>query len=163
MNAARFARVVCCFAALMIVSGCGGDAPKDAPTLFPVSGKVTYKGAPVEGATVSFSSPKSPRVATGQTDAQGVYKLTTKSSNDGAVEGEHVVTIRKVVAAAGATQMTPEDYAKMMSGNKTGAPPIQVDNSNGGLPAKYADGATSGLKRTVVAGDDNTFDIELTD
>jgi hypothetical protein len=126
--------------------------------MVPVSGKVIYKGQPVEGAVVTFMSEAAPRTATGKTDAAGAFKLTTYDTNDGAVAGEHKVSISKAAAGGDAKPMSPEDYAKFMSGS--GGKPPQQEVSDA-IPAKYASPETSGLTRTVVDGDVNEFTFEL--
>ena len=157
-------------ATLVLVSpclvGCGGSG-SDRPELVPVKGTVTFKDSPVEGATVTFFNANSPRSASGITDAAGKFQLTTFDTNDGAVPGEHTVTISKVEASADAPMsggMSPEQIqAKMKE---------QVDRMKGNLtesaakttlPAKYADPKTSGETRTVVKGDANDFKFQLTD
>lgn len=145
--------------------GCGGDSGR--PDLEPVRGTVTFKGSPVEGATVTFFNEKSPRSAQGRTDSSGKFQLTTFDTNDGAVVGEHVVTISKVEAAAeGAMSsgMSPDqimekmkEQTDKMKGNLTESVPKAT------LPGKYADVKTSGEKRTVVENDANDFKFELTE
>jgi hypothetical protein len=148
--------IACLTLIAFVVVGCG-KGPKR-PDVARVSGVVKFDGKPVEGATITFSNNKSPRIATGMTDASGTYQLTTFSTNDGAIPGEHVVTISKFDQPAG-TATSPEDYAKMMQGKKGNvAPP---GKAKGSLPAEYADPGKSGLKRTVVLGESNTFDFDL--
>jgi hypothetical protein len=145
--------------------GCGSPT---GPKIIPVSGTVKYKDAPVVGATVSFSTATSARTAIGITDANGKFKLTTINSNDGAVAGEHDVSITKAPPKEGSAPTivgtgTPEDYMKMMEGSKTGAPPGTQGKGKGDIPSKYSNAARSGLKRTVVAGEQNDFLFELVD
>jgi hypothetical protein len=151
----------CAFGLLL---GCGGGAPKLAVTK--VSGTITYKGAPVDDALVTFATEKSPRTAVGVTDAQGKFKLTTINTDDGAVPGDHAITIVKR-GKPGASQplpQTPEDYLKIVEkqgkGN-TQPPTIKTDDKS--IPAKYKDPSTSGLKRTVVEGEANDFTIDLSE
>src|SRR5438477_9396857 len=59
-----------------------------------VSGKVTYKDQPVEGATVSFIPEGDSRPATAITAADGSYHLTTLDSA-GAIPGQYIVVVRK--------------------------------------------------------------------
>jgi len=146
--------------------GCGGGA-SDKPELVPVKGTVQFKGTAVEGATVTFANANAPRSASGITDASGKFQLSMFDTNDGAVPGEHTVTISKVEAASDATMapgMSPDQIrehmnkqAEKMKGNLTESAPKTT------LPAKYADVKTSGETRTVVKGDVNDFKFELTE
>ncbi len=133
----------------LVAVGCGGGA-SDKPKVAAVSGTVTYKGQPVEGADVSFWKEGAPRAATGKTDAKGNFQLTTFDPNDGAIIGNHTVTVVKVAAAA------TMNAADMASGT-TKAPEVKDP-----LPAKYADAKTSPLKSEVKAGP-NSPKLELVD
>lgn len=64
------------------------------PTLYPVTGKVTVKGAPAVGATVMFFPTKgaSTSPSTGVCDETGAFTLTT-GTGTGAPAGDYVVTI----------------------------------------------------------------------
>ena len=73
--------------------GCGGES---LPKRVPVSGSVTYKGKAVEGATVGFLCEGAPRMASGITDKDGKFTLTTYEPNDGAIPGKHTVTVTKM-------------------------------------------------------------------
>src|SRR5690606_32888601 len=79
----------------VLALGCGGGEVEPPAPVFPVSGKVTYKGQPVAGADITFHHESGDRSAFGRTNDEGEYKLTTFSSNDGAIEGRHGVTIIK--------------------------------------------------------------------
>lgn len=132
----------------------------------PVSGSVKYKGQPVDHALVSFATEKSPRTAVGMTDAKGEFKLTTINTNDGAIVGDHVITIVKA-PPPGAMQSkmeSPQDYTKFMQqqGGKNTKPPGPGAGDNS-IPGKYGNPTSSGLKRTVVAGESNVFNFDLTD
>jgi len=129
------------------VAGCSGGDDKAPPT-GQVTGKVTYKGSPVAGATVSFSTPNAPGLGIGTTDAQGGYQLRT-GALEGAVIGDHVVLVTKIAKA-------DVDYNKAMGIGGEAVPPKNE------LPSKYADPKTSPLKFTVKAGK-NDFPIELSD
>jgi hypothetical protein len=88
---------VCLLASLVgftLLSGCNG------PTMAPVRGRVTFKGKPVKEAAVVFSpvgksaddnEPGKP--ATGFSDADGGYVLSTYKPLDGALVGKHRVTV----------------------------------------------------------------------
>jgi hypothetical protein len=75
--------------ALFAASGCSGRGP------VPVSGVVTVEGGgPLAEVNVTFLpiSGKG-RPATGQTDSEGYFQLTTYQPDDGALPGEYKVTI----------------------------------------------------------------------
>ncbi|MCG6156417.1 carboxypeptidase-like regulatory domain-containing protein [Rubinisphaera margarita] len=65
-----------------------------------VSGTVTLDGQPLEGATVTFI-PAEGRSSTGVTDASGNYTLKYSADRDGAVPGQHQVTITTERALSG--------------------------------------------------------------
>ena len=148
-----------------VLTGCGGGA--DRPAMVPVSGTVNYNGSPVEGATVTFAAGTSARSSSGVSDSSGKFKLTTFDSNDGAPVGEYVVTIAKFDAEAGtdtAAGSSPEKMKEMMDKQKALMSGQTVaDKPKAKLPAKYADGKTSGETRKVVAGEANDFTFTLTD
>jgi hypothetical protein len=85
----------------------------------PVKGTVTFQGSPLAEADVAFT-PTGGRPATGRTDAAGRFTLTTFRTNDGAMTGEHIVTVCKHVKkdpnATGAyfdyLQVTPEKFGR---------------------------------------------------
>jgi hypothetical protein len=77
----------------LLLAGCSGS---DRPPLAKVSGIVTLDKTPVEGAAVMFMPVAGGRPAQGLTDAQGKFTLTTFDDGDGAILGEHKVTVTKV-------------------------------------------------------------------
>lgn len=124
-----------------LAAGCGGEGV--APTA-EVTGTVTYKGAPLENVNVVFT-PANGRPATGTTDAEGKFTLSTFASDDGAVPGEHRVAITS-------TAIPP------MPGTPEAAKPQKKL-----FPARYSDPAKSGLTAAVKEGEANEFKFELTD
>jgi hypothetical protein len=74
-------------AALAVLAGCDRG-----PTLVPVTGKVLYKGKPLEFGSVMFQ-PSSGQPAVGEIHADGTFTLSTFGPNDGAVVGSHKVRI----------------------------------------------------------------------
>jgi hypothetical protein len=136
-----------------LFAGCGGgsSAPKDRPATTKVSGKVIFKGQPLEGATVSLMSPTGGPAAMGLTDASGGYKLTTFEKDDGAVPGDYKVTIRKMdKAAASGVSMDDPNY----NPNAVEVPPRSL------IPEKYGDQLKSGLTATI--GKDAKSDLNFT-
>jgi hypothetical protein len=93
--------------------GCGGKGK-----LVPVEGLVKLDGKPVAGATVCFLPDGEGRSANGLTGSDGVFRLTTLTTGDGAAPGSYKVLITKeaLVDSAGKTidPADPQYYAKMM-------------------------------------------------
>ncbi|MCA9203998.1 MAG: carboxypeptidase regulatory-like domain-containing protein [Planctomycetales bacterium] len=132
----------------MVIVGCGGSPPK--PSTVPVTGTVTYKGQPVEGAAVNFYVDGSPAPSSATTDASGKFALSSFGDKEGAPIGSATVTVTKIQGGAGADPDNPGASAS------AGEP----KNS---LPDKYASTMTSPLQFEVKSGDANDFPIDLTD
>lgn len=79
----------------LTAAGCAGKY-----TPVKVSGVVTLDGKPIEGATVYFyaiGDDKEGRQATGATDKNGEFYLSTLKDGDGALRREYKVVIQKYV------------------------------------------------------------------
>jgi hypothetical protein len=74
--------------ALLAACGCSSSS---GPKLAPVSGVVRYKGQPIKDIAVVFHAPEG-LLASGITDAEGKFQLSTISPGDGAPVGEQQVT-----------------------------------------------------------------------
>ena len=126
----------------------------------PVSGTVTYQGKPVEGANVIFA-PEAPaaRSASGTTEADGRFQLTTLQPDDGALCGKYKVAISKVQVANAMTaeEMTSAEARKKFE--KNGGPPKLDVKSE--LPEDYQDAASSGLTAEVTDSGANDFTFDL--
>lgn len=124
---------------MLLISGCGGS-PYD---LAPVTGTVTLDGKPFIWGSVMFapinttsSETKSGKPAFSMLDSEGRFELTTYNENDGAIVGDHRVTVFCV-----------------------------QDGPNGPSPTSFPTFrrmAIRGDAMKVVAGEDNQFAIELT-
>ena len=136
-----------------VLAGCEG-----ATKLYPASGTVTYRGQAVDGATVTFRCEEANAIATGTTDAQGRFELTTYKSGKGAVAGKHKVTVTKMSAPSGAASGS----LSMEEAMKQPGPQAQAEPKHL-LPQKYADPARPALEFTVSAEGPNDFQIDLTD
>lgn len=134
---------------LALLVGCNS---KSVTGTVPVAGKVTYKGAPVEGAIITFVPEGSGRPATATTVAGGVFSLTTVDAS-GAMPGKYKVIVDKVDYGAGAT-LSMEAAASGIGaeGNATRA-----------LPAKYAEAASTPLAIEVPSGGKKDIDLALVD
>jgi len=120
---------------------------------------VTYRNQPVEGAVVTFQSEEAKVTATGRTDAQGRFELSTfygGKSAKGAPAGKYKVTVTKEeVSGGGGGDASMEAALKQASAGP--ATPKNV------LPPKYANVATSNLAFTVESSGKNDFQIQLSD
>jgi hypothetical protein len=74
---------------VLFFTGCGGKGPKTAR----VSGTVTMSGKPLPKVGVTFLPTKKGPAATGVTNENGEFTLTTTRKGDGAVLGKHKVTV----------------------------------------------------------------------
>lgn len=153
--------------ALLLVIGCsdGGVGGGDRKSVYPVKGKITMNGAPVAGATVTFSPQSEQPVAYGRTNSSGEYALTTYDANDGAAEGEYVVLVSKSVSASSSESSGQSMHDAMTAGASGGGAhgggSGQAEESGSLLPEKYSSQADSGLKATVSSSGDNNFDFDL--
>ena len=73
---------------LLLAAGCGGRGKP-----VKVAGVVTLDDKPLAGATVTFAPVGGGRAASGRTDSDGNFRLTTFRSDDGALPGEYKVLV----------------------------------------------------------------------
>lgn len=160
---------------ILVTTGCSGTEKG----LAKATGQVIYKGKPVEGANVTFLAPDGARQASGVTDEEGRFSLSTYSYKDGATIGSNTVVISKVKvdapseASASAlngpppatgTETVVASYVSQMDPSKQRKGTAQSDNSSEHLiPAKYANPKTTPLKAEVTQGGPNQFVFELAD
>ena len=150
--------ITVCGIALVVASlaGCGQNA-----SLFRVIGTVRHKGQPVEGAIVTFRCEEQSKIATGTTDMEGRFELTTYSAGKGAVAGKHKVTVTKFSAPAGvSTVSTMEEMVVAANKPKSAS---SSDTPANQLPKRYENVETSLLEFEVASSGTNDFKIELTD
>lgn len=142
----------------LLLSGCSDGA---GVKTVKASGVVIYKGQPVADANVAFLGDGTTRPAIALTDEEGMFVLTTVRSGDGAVVGNHMVTVSKTVeppTKAGATgSLSMEDAAKAAQETPADTKILYL------VPEKYSLPATSGLKFEVKDGAENYFEIKLED
>jgi len=139
---------------LVLVFGCGTKVNPNAPAT--VSGKVTYKGAPVTAGTVDFHPAGSKGTISGPIKSDGMYTARDLPT------GEMVVTVNTEMANP--NRKTPS-YGGGKGKSPIAAPPGPPPTGGGEyvkIPAKYANPKTSGLTVTLNAGQ-NTKDIDLAD
>ena len=100
-------------AALSPCWGCGGSAARTMTTL-PVKGKVTYKGQPLVRGTVLFEPDGAGREARGEIKTDGTFVLSTHKEGDGAVPGNHRVSITGGTGKASSAKI-PGKYGSLGS------------------------------------------------
>jgi hypothetical protein len=115
------------------LSGCSSGGPK----LAPAGGIVRYKGKPMKDIAVVLHAEQG-LMASGITDAEGRFQLSTLAPGDGAPLGEHKVTL---------VYKDPTENVN---------PPPST------IPLRYRQAETSGLT-AVVENKKNDFTFELTD
>jgi hypothetical protein len=92
-------------ALLPLAAGCG-----QAKTV-KVAGVVTLDGKPLGGATVTFTPVGDGRPASGRTDTDGSFRLTTFRSDDGALPGEYkVLVVVEKEAEEGLVGRNPDSF-----------------------------------------------------
>jgi len=133
--------------------GCGGSDP-DRPKLGKVTGTVTYKGKPLTKGTVTFTpisgkGEGGDQIASGEIQSDGTYSLTTFDTDDGAVLGQHAVTVRSGEEIVSGKPATPGG-------------PIEYKLPKSSIPKKYESVGSTPLKYTVEPGG-KTIDLELKD
>ncbi|HEY7312633.1 MAG TPA: carboxypeptidase-like regulatory domain-containing protein [Gemmataceae bacterium] len=125
-----------------------------------VKGRVTLDGQPVVGATVLFvpEPGNAARPASGLTDSDGNFRLTTYRSDDGAVPGAYRIVVRK-------TKSFPEPDPKHTGKNKPRErlPRIAARKEEKPfLPPIYGDPAKTPLRCTVPAADVVSLELSST-
>jgi len=141
-----------------------GKAADNRPARVPVTVTVMYRGAPVEGATVTLHpAAQDGKPAFATTDSQGHAVLGTFEVSGGALPGDYAVTVVKAEQASGGATPADEGGSMPAVGPDGTPPPAQPSGPRHLLPAKYADVNTSGLRKTINATGNNDFTLELVD
>ena len=164
-----------CSAAFSLVIGMGGCGTNPSkPPLGRVHGRVTYNGKPLTNGSVMFTpvaggkGGATGQVAAGQLGSDGSYTLTTFEEGDGAILGQHVVTVEaregnvaelNLPATPGAK---PKPSFKVASGRRVGVGKVPYISPKALIPRKYMDPESSPFRHTVEPGD-NRVDLELID
>jgi hypothetical protein len=165
----RRSLAVVAVAGAIVMTSCGTD--DGLGKRFPVSGKVTYNGNPLEKGDISFV-PDDPKGvgATGLIE-NGSYTLSTGGNNDGAQAGKYKVTVTSkedVSAKAKADFEKARASAKNTAGTENLAVvPKQFAVKAGAqakslIPVGYGDVRSTNLSAEVKA-ESNTFDFKLSD
>ncbi len=166
----QYMRLAVAFLSFSVVTGCG-DSPTGSGKqveVHQVSGSLTFSGAPLADATISFFPLQNGTpTAMGRSDSTGNYTLTTYNAEDGAAAGDYVVLISKFVAPASSADGTDpghsDDPYADSNDNSHAAGGSKKSGSSGGslIPDRYGAKEASPLKATVEAGAENKFDFVL--
>jgi hypothetical protein len=131
-------------ACLVGLTGCSNVKLEKA---VPVEGVLKYQGKPLEGYHVTFQPIEKDRQgASGDTDANGAFKMGTNKPGDGAAAGKHKVGVTFN------SQVTEGEPGKEVF--KTVTPKVK-------LPAKFEDPNTSGVEVDIPADGTKSLEIEL--
>ncbi|MCC6508174.1 MAG: carboxypeptidase regulatory-like domain-containing protein [Pirellulaceae bacterium] len=133
--------------------GCGtGSGP------IPVKGKVLLDGKPLPDASISFVPQQEGRQATGTTDAEGQFVLSTIDPRDGAMPGKYKVTISQNLPVEETPTGLSADEA-MLAAAKAAAKP-KAKSSGPQLPEDYTRLDRTPLSQEIPAAGDVVFDIK---
>jgi hypothetical protein len=134
------------------LSGCGESS---LPGLYPVKGKILYKGEPIGEVGISFRPAvqvPGARSATAISADDGTFVLRTLKPDDGAYPGEYKIVLTKIVLSA-----SPEVFkVKILD------PKWEYTGTNI-FPPKYQDPAKTDLSFTVEKKKNNYVEINITE
>ncbi|HBE66912.1 MAG TPA: hypothetical protein DDW52_02055 [Planctomycetaceae bacterium] len=131
----------------------------------PVSGTVTVDGTAMEGVMVVYTPAdgSTGRAASGRTDAEGKYTLTTEINGDGAIPGEYKIAVTKHENAEDdlPKEVDPDDPDSL--DNIYGELDTSKDEkSKNMIHAQYENPLGSGLSATVTDDESkNVFDFDV--
>lgn len=129
----------------LFVFACVLGCDANGPTTYSVEGKVIFRDrSPVELGVIEFrlvNDSEQRITARGKIEADGSFRLSTFSTNDGALPGVHQVVVQQLVISEGI---------------------ILKDHKHGRrVPKKYADYATTDLTATVEPIESNHLEVVL--
>jgi hypothetical protein len=165
--------LLACLASCCLI-GCGGESGQ--VPVARTSGVVTYQGKPVENADVIFVPEGVSRTASGRTNANGEFTMSTYNTDDGAIVASNAILVIKESATSSSA---PPDMSKIGNDEEAGKKAIaeyqqkmtssqmnaktKKELGPSAIPRKYSDLKSTPLKRSVVAGEKNHFKIDLAD
>ena len=140
------------------MTGCGEPGIGSVP----VTGTVKVDGKPMSGVTVVFNPAGSGRAASGLTDAEGKYKLTTIVSGDGALPGSYKIAVSRHENPADdlPKNVDPND-AKSLDAIYSKVDTRKVVKSKNLIAAQFENALGSGLVAEVNASGENNFNFDV--
>lgn len=134
--------VLCCLLVLGAATGCGERGPQMAP----VKGKVVHKGQPLKFGGVIFQPLNKGAIAHGEIQPDGTFTLYTHVEGDGAIVGQHLVSVTCYEGQNSDTGGNPDKERTL--GRLL-------------IPEKFTNCESSGLKAEVKADTPNEFTFDL--
>lgn len=155
-----YAKVIMMLCLAWTLPSCGQG---DKPTLYPVQGKVMFKGQPAEGATVLFQREDAPAtkdlpyVPTGTADKEGHFALETEDVGYGAPAGRYKVLIQWRVKA----EENSELQANAKKGRRSRVVPDKPDGAPDRLLGRFMKADKALIKVEVKPGENTLepFDV----
>jgi hypothetical protein len=171
------AAALLCSGVAVTLGGCGSSGIRVAPT----EGVVLLDDKPLAGVSVVFRQAGLSMVASGKTDAEGRFQLSTYGNFDGAPVGECVATVaaidmdfttvgqevplpdnssiadpdERAAANRGARGERMKKLKEIVAERQRKNPPVKI-------PLRYSNPETSNLKFTILPSVKNKFQIALT-
>jgi hypothetical protein len=139
---------IICFLLASALAGCDGSRTS------PVAGLVLLDGKPLAGASVQFIAQGKGRDATGETDKNGEFNMSTFKPRDGVVPGAYKVVISPPVGTADPTKYATADEA-MAAASKP-----QPKSTGPAFPEKYARPDQTPLTQEVPVKGKLKFDLK---
>jgi len=149
---ARHSRTVAVISLLLAAGlvGCGGSRTSA------VEGVVLLDGKPLVGAAIQFVPQETGRDATGETDKNGEFVMSTFNPRDGVVPGDYKVVIAPPVAKAEPTPYASAEEA--MAAAAKAPPPKKAAGPT--LPEKYTRPDQTPLMQKVPVKEKLRFDLK---
>lgn len=124
------------------LTGCG-----DGFSVVPYSGQVTTAdGKPLDKIFVEFYPTGGGPKSIGETDSEGKFALKTVDGEEGAVVGEHKVTLRDTAVLGDKFMGRAAEHVDMTEGRKPRIANKYTSVDNSGLTCSVAEGATTVFK-----------------
>ena len=133
-----------------VFTGCGYRRPAQVKT----TGTVTIDGEPVADAALMFV-PDSGRPASGNTNTNGEFQVSSFGGNDGLPAGNYRVTVTKLVLKDKFQEIYDRQVERAKAEAEPGEEPEEVDMEFGEnayeneLPEKYAELDTTDINVTI--------------
>jgi hypothetical protein len=147
----RLMRALQAAAIALLLAGCGSSGTT------PVEGTVLLDGQPLAGASIHFVAQEGPgRDATGHTDSNGQFAMSTFQPRDGMVPGNYKVVISPPTGTADTAAYASADEAMVAAGKREATQPSAAS----AFPQKYARPDQTPLTQEVPVSGKLRFDLK---